>query len=73
MFVLALIPLSLILRKAKAAYEFSESKEKTNHLLFMDDLKLYRGSEKRLNSLLQTVRVFSEDIGMEFGIEKCAM
>ena len=44
MFVLALIPLSLILRKAKAAYEFSESKEKINHLLFMDDLKLYRRS-----------------------------
>ena len=40
-FVLALIPLSLILRKAKAAYEFSESKEKINHLLFMDDLKVY--------------------------------
>ena len=39
-FVLSLIPLSLILRKVKAAYEFSESKEKIN-LLFMDDLKLY--------------------------------
>ena len=38
-FVLALTPLSLILRKAKTAYEFSESKEKINHLLFMDDLK----------------------------------
>ena len=72
-FVLALTPLSLILRKAKAAYEFSESKEKINHLLFMDDLKLYSQSEKGLDSLVQTVRVFSEDIGMEFGIEKCAM
>ena len=30
-FVLALIPLSLILRKANAAYEFSESQEKINH------------------------------------------
>ena len=70
-FALALILLSLILRKAKAAYEFSESKEKINHLLFMDGLKLY--SEKRLDSLVQTVRVFSEDIGMKFGIEKCAM
>ena len=39
-FVLALIPLSLILRKAKAAYEFSESKEKINRILFMDSLKL---------------------------------
>ena len=45
-FVLALIPLSLILRKVKAAYQFSESKEKINHLLFMDDLKLYSQSEK---------------------------
>ena len=72
-FVLALIPLSLILRKAKAAYEFSRSKEEINHLLFMDDLKLYSRSEKGLDSLVQTVRVFSEDIGMEFGIEKCAM
>ena len=39
--VLAMIPLSLILRKATTAYEFSESKGKINHLLFMDDLKLY--------------------------------
>ena len=73
MFILALIPLSLTLRKVKAAYEFSESKEKINHLLFMDDLKFYSRSEKGLDSLVQTVRVFSEDIGMEFGIEKCAM
>ena len=73
MFALALIPLSLILTKVKAAYEFSESKEKINHLLFMDDLKLYSQSERGLDSLLQTVCVFSADIGMKFGIEKCAM
>ena len=73
MFVLALIPLILILRKAKAAYEFSESKEKINHLLFIDDLKLHSRSEKELDSLVQTVHVFSEDVGMEFGMEKCAM
>ena len=39
----------------------------------MDDLKLYTRSEKRLDSLVQTVHVFSEDIGMEFGIKKCVM
>ena len=38
MFYLTLIPLSLILRGVKAAYEFPGSKEKINHLLFMDDL-----------------------------------
>ena len=64
--------LALILTKTKAAYELSESKEKINHLLFMDDLKLYSRSEKGLDSLVQTVRVFSEDVGMEFVIEKRA-
>ena len=39
----------------------------------MDDLKLYSRSEKGLDSLLLTVRVFSEDIRMAFGIEKSAM
>ena len=34
---------------------------------------MYSQSEKGLDLLVQTVRVFSEDIGMEFGIEKCAM
>ena len=63
----------MILRKAKAAYEYSESKEKINHLLFTNDLKLYSQSEKGLDSLVQTVRIFSEDIGMEFGIQKCAV
>ena len=71
--VLALILLSLILRKEKAAYEFSQSKKKINHLLFMDDLKLYSQNEKGLDSLAQIVFVFSENIGMEFGIAKCAV
>ena len=64
-FVRALIPLSLVLTKAKAAYEFSGSKEKINPLLFMDDLKLYNRSEKELDSLVQTIRIFSKDIGIE--------
>ena len=73
MFVLALIPLSLILRNAKAAYEFSGSNEKINHLLFMDNLKLYSRHEKELDSLVQTIGIFSKDIEMEFGIKNCAM
>ena len=39
----------------------------------MDDLKLYAKSEKELNSLIQTVRMFSDDAGMVFGVEKCAV
>ena len=35
-----------------------------NNLLFMDDLKLYSKSEKALDFFTQTVRIFSEDIGI---------
>ena len=38
----------------------------------MADLNLHSQSKKGLDSLVQTVRVFSEDIGMEFDVEKCA-
>ena len=38
----------------------------------MDDLKLYNWSQKGLDSLVQTVCAFSEDVGIKFGIEKCA-
>ena len=38
----------------------------------MDDLKLYAKNKKGLDSLVQTVRIFSDDIGMEFGIDTWA-
>ena len=38
----------------------------------MDDLKLYAKNEKGLESLVQTVGIFCDDIGMKFGISKCA-
>ena len=37
----------------------------------MDDLKLFAKSKNQLDSLVQTVHTFSEDIGMQFGIKKC--
>ena len=39
----------------------------------MDNLKLYSCNEKELDSLVQAIHIFSKDIGMEFGIEKCAI
>ena len=35
--------------------------------------RLYASNEKSLESLIQTVRVFSNDIGMEFEVEKRAV
>ena len=45
---------------------------KVNHLLYMDDLKIYACSDKEMEFLVNTIRIFSEDISMEFGFEKCA-
>ena len=39
----------------------------------MDDIKLFAKNEKELQTLIHAVRIYSQDIWMEFGIEKCAM
>ena len=72
LFVLALFPLSMILRKVSAGYEMTKDGCRINHLLFMDDLKLFAKNEKEIDSLVQTVRIFSDDTGVKFGLEKCA-
>lgn len=38
----------------------------------MDDLKLYGKNEKEIDALVNIVRIFSKDICMEFGLDKCA-
>ena len=38
----------------------------------MDDLKLIAKSEEELQKQIQTVKTFSDDINMEFGLETCA-
>ena len=39
----------------------------------MEDIKLFAKNEKELETLIHAVRIYSQDIGTEFGIEKCAM
>ena len=39
----------------------------------MDNLKFYGLSEAELEKLVNIVQVFFRDIGMEFGIDKCAV
>ena len=73
LFVMALIPLTLVLKKVKAGYDLAGRRGVVSHLLFMDDLKLYGKSEKQVDTLLNTVRACSQDIGVQFGINKCAV
>ena len=68
-----MMPLNHILRKFTAGYKLTKSKKKMNHLMYMDDIKLFSKNEKELETLTYVVRKYSQDIGMEFSMEKCAM
>ena len=65
LFVLAVIPLSIMLRKVKAGYDLGGNKGTVNHFLFMDDLKLYEKNKRQLDTLANSVRIFSEDVQMK--------
>ena len=73
LFALSMVPLSLILRKINASYEWGKKEYKLNHFLIMDDLKLFSKSEKQMDTLVRTVHFFSTDVGMEFGMQKCGI
>ena len=70
LFIIAMMPLNHILRKCTAWYKLSRSQEKINHLMYMDDIKLFAKNEKGLETLIHAVRIYSQDIGMAFGREK---
>ena len=73
LFVVTLIPLTILLRQTGKGYDVGVNDKLISHLLFMDDLKLYAANEPMLDSLVQTVRIFSNDIRMEFGLDKCGV
>ena len=38
----------------------------------MNDLKLYGQSKKQIDTLIDTMRILNDGIGIEFGISNCA-
>ena len=73
MFVLCMVPLTVVLKGMMEGYKLKDGSGKVNHLLFMDNLKLFGKDEAQIESLVDTVQVVSSDIGMEFGIKKCGV
>ena len=71
LFTMSLNPLSRKLQKTGYGYQL-DKQTKTNHLFYVDDLKLYGTSNSQLNGLISTVKKVSDDIQMEFGLDKCA-
>ena len=49
-------------------YKFKNTQEKVNHLRYTDDIKLFAKKEKELETLIQAIRLCSQDVGMEFSL-----
>ena len=71
LFVIAMMPLDYISRKCTEGYKLIKSQEKINPLMYMDDIKQFTKNEKELGTLIQTIRIYSQDKGIKFSIEKC--
>ena len=50
-----------------------EKEKRLNHLLFIDDLKLYGSNDNEIDSLLKVVTIVSGATEMQFGFEKSAV
>ena len=56
-------------KRPKPGYEWGKKGFKLTDFLFMDDLKLLDNSKNQIYSMVQTVHIFKEDNGMQFGIK----
>jgi hypothetical protein len=73
-FCLAINPLTNLLNSTGYGFNIrlnNTTLSKLNHLLYMDDIKLYASKKNHILSLLIITENFSNDIGMSFGIDKC--
>ena len=70
LFCFSLAPLSNLLRDTNGGCDIQG--KKLNHLFYMDDLKLFGKNSQQQKQLLQTVKKFSDDINIKFGLDKCA-
>ena len=66
-----MVLLTKILQDTKDGYTLGDVK--IYHLFFMDYLKVYGKDKAEIESLVSTVQLISQDIGMEFGINKCGV
>ena len=75
LFVLCVNPLSHLLNKLCDGYRIGTPGNRTtkiNHLLFIDDLKTYAPNIAIAKEQLKLISQFTNDIGMRFGVDKCA-
>ena len=62
-----MIPMTRVQERMEVRYQLKKGGSRINHLMFMDDIKLFGRGTKEINAL-----VLTGDNRMEFGIEKHA-
>ena len=66
MFVIAMLPITGILHEYEAGYQLSKEEDKVNHLMILDDSKMYGKYNKKINLAVQKVHLFYSLTGMDF-------
>jgi len=66
------MPLTQQLNKLNIEHEKHKTKTEVTHSLHTDDLKLMGETDEELQKQMQVVRNYSDDIHMQFGLDKCA-
>ena len=72
LFILCLNPIAWIIRGFEGYQPTHEKGAKITHLLFVDDLKMFAKSEEKIALMTKEVKKMYEDVGMSWGLEKCA-
>ncbi|XP_044760856.1 uncharacterized protein LOC123318302 [Coccinella septempunctata] len=73
-FCLAMNLLSQLINRQKYGYIVERSRNiRISHQMYIDDLKLYAANEEEMKKLLKIVASFTKTIGMEIGVDKCAV
>ena len=74
LFILTVNPMFFLLNTTEGYTLGKQGDRNLNitHLFFVDDLKLYSSSVEKAKIQLDIVTTFSNNIGMSFGLDKCA-
>ena len=73
LFVIVMMSLNHMLRKFTGSNKLPKSQEKINHRMYMNDIKLFAKNEKKMETLVQTIRICNLCVGIGFVKEKRAM
>ena len=73
LFIVAIIPMTRVPERMEIGYQLRKGGIRIHHLTFMDDIKWFGKVTKEIDTLVQAITIFSGDIRVEFGIEKCAL